>query len=215
MATLTLSPAREIFALGLDVDGVIRDTGYHAYEVMCKTLVELGGTVPTFDTFVHGYTTDVVTFYGECGVCCGLEKILSVYRKHSAGHHDDCAPYRDVARFLNYLSVLEVRMFAISSHPHAQIVEWFTTHRIGAYFSHVAGSSIDKAVCLTEACNTIKVLPHKACYVGDWGADMRAAATAGLIPIGITRGYDSRSALVKSGANYVVEHLTDLIAAIN
>ncbi len=214
MATLILPPVREILAVGLDVDGVMRDTGYSAYEVMCKSIIDLGGTVPTFEMFVHGWTTDVVTFYGECDVHCGLEEIYRVYRKYLPDDYDACEPYHDVAVFLNHLGTLGLKVFAVSSHPHLAVVDWFATHNIETHFSHVAGGSKDKVICLTTACSKLEVSSRSVCYVGDWGSDMRAALVAGLIPIGITRGYDSRLALVKSGAEYVVEHLEDLIVAI-
>lgn len=53
-----------------------------------------------------------------------------------------------------------------------------------------------------------------AVYVGDGPHDMHAAKAAGLIAIGVTWGYYPASALVASGADYMVEHveaLSDLL----
>jgi phosphoglycolate phosphatase len=210
MATLTISPAREILAVGFDVDGVIRDTGYDAYVAVSKALDELGGSVPSFEEYVHEYTTDVVTFYNNRGVHCTVERFFEVYKKYSNGHNDAAGPYDDVMEMLGYLQNCGLKAFAVSGHPNEYLQEWFRRHNIAQYFAHISGSSWNKVTCLTDACNNLDVVPAAACYVGDWGSDIRAACEAGLIPIGITRGYESRVPLLNNGALLVVDHFEDL-----
>ena len=203
-------------AVGLDVDGVMRDTGYPAYQFLCKSLTKLGAVrVPTFDEFVREYSHNLVEFCQKYGVSCTNEEYMEVYRGYSNGHHDVIKPFDDVLPTIEYLNALGLEMFAVSSHTHDAIEQWFDTHGLASHFAHVAGSSVDKTAALRLMCDKIAIKPRQACYVGDWGADMRSATEAGLLPIGITRGYESRAELVASGAMHVIDHLHELADSIS
>lgn len=201
-----------LLAVGLDVDGVLRDTAYKAFCALCRTVEELGGTVPSFDHFIQGFESDALSYYRQCGVT-ETEKIKSVYYRH-VGNHDETPPFADVHNFLLHLKNVEVKMFVVSSHPTQELRGWFSDHRINDHLLGIYGGSRDKRVCIRNACEQIGVDPQSACYIGDWGLDMRAAKFLGLLPIGITRGYASRLGLVASGAAHVIEHLSELSCCI-
>lgn len=210
MATLLLPQMQvETLAVGLDVDGVLRDTAYNAYAACCKTVEELGGIPPSFNDFVHGYESDFHAYYRQCGVQ-DVERVYPVFLRH-VGAPDDAAPFPDVNDFLSHLEHLELKVFAVSSHPTEQLHEWFAAHGIDDHMLCIYGGSRDKRACIQNACESVSVDPKSACYVGDWGLDMRAAKAVGLLPIGITRGYSSRAGLTASGAAHVVDHLSELV----
>lgn len=210
MATLLL-PARQVRvqAIGLDVDGVLRDTAQDAYIALCKTVEELGGKAPAFNDFVHEYESDAVPYYRRCGVKGGEEEIYSTYMRHIC-QHETVLPFEDVTTFLSSVRDLGLQVFTVSSHPTHKLYQWFVTHGISEHMSCIYGGSRDKRACLRNACRDIRVASESVCYVGDWGLDMRAAKVAGLLPIGITRGYPSQAGLLASGAIHVVDHLHEL-----
>jgi len=202
----------EIQAVGLDVDGVLRDTAYDAYVALCKTVDELGGVVPSFNDFVHSYETNALAYYARCGVK-ETEKVHSVYYRHVRSH-DNVLPYDDVQGFLEHLGNLHVKIFVVSSHSTEKLHEWFATHGLGESLACIRGSSRNKEFCIHESCEEIGVDPRATCYIGDWGLDMRAARANGILSIGVTRGYGSYTGLMRSGAVHVVDHLSELVPLI-
>jgi phosphoglycolate phosphatase-like HAD superfamily hydrolase len=209
-------PDREadLAAVGLDVDGVMRDTGYRVYTAALKTVEELGGTPPpSFDDFVQGYQPNYDHYRDAYKVAATKERTLEVLFRH-LGPSDDVAPFADVNDFLAQMRGLAVPVFAVSSHPADRLHAWFAEHGIDDHFLCIFGGSRDKRACLRNACTEVGAAPRSACYVGDWGMDMRAARDVGAIPVGITRGYPSRSGLLASGAMHVVDHLPELAALI-
>jgi len=210
VATLALPHRRmELRAIGVDVDGVLRNTGYLAYLAAAKTIAELGGSSPTFADYVHEYESDVLTYYSSRGVKEELEKIDTVFFRH-ANMHDDTPPFDDVRDFLAHAQSRDVTVFAVSGHPTEQLHEWFVTQGIDDHLFCIFGGSRDKRACITNACKKIGVDHAMTCYVGDWGVDMRAARGVGVVPIGITRGYETRTILESNDAAHVIDHLHEL-----
>lgn len=204
MATLAL-PNRSavVQAVGLDVDGVLRDTAYQVYRSLCKAVRELGGSPPDHETFVRSYTVDFLPFYRACGVGAPKDEITQTFRKHH-DVNDLVPPFHDVSEFLDNLRASGLAAFVVSSSRRERVQGWLATHGLYDKFAHVASASSDKVASLWAACRTLGVEPEQACYVGDLGCDMRDARKALLIPIEITRGYETRKALYECGAAIVV-----------
>lgn len=55
------------------------------------------------------------------------------------------------------------------------------------------------------------VLKQNAYMIGDTTYDMQMAALAGVHSIGVTWGYHSRQELVTSGANHIIDHISEVI----
>ena len=208
MATLVLPEAEfSLEAVGLDVDGVLRDTGYHIYEASCKTIAELGGVPPSYEEFITSQGGDLVTYYAYCGVSRSKEEIYAVY--------DKVVPFDDVDDFMTGLVSRGVKLFVVSSHPRENLRLWFLEHKLHDHLLDFQGGSRDKPLHIQEACQRLEVNPARACYVGDWGLDMKAAIAAGALPIGITRFYNTELILLQAGAKCVVRHLSDLAGMIH
>lgn len=210
MATLVLPEGTfPLEAVGLDVDGVLRDTGYHIYVASCKTIAELGGTPPSYDEFIRSQGGDLVTYYAKCGVSHSKEEIYDAYGRH-VPPHDDVEPFPDVDNFMSGLTAQGIKLFVVSGHPRESLRVWFLEHKLHNHLHDFQGGSRDKTLHIQEACQRLGVDPARTCYVGDWGLDMQAAIGAGSVPVGITRKYDTRSILLEAGAKCVVEHLSEL-----
>ena len=206
----------EIMAVGLDVDGVQRDTAHRAYRSLCGTIVLLGGIPPSYETFVRGYSHDFLKFYRSCGIMHTVEEILVAYRQLQDEHEAMAQPFEDVAAFLAHLHGGQVQIFAVSGERIERLHRWFEAFGLREWYTHIASASggLDKTGFLLEACQLLGVDPRSACYVGDLACDMRDARRAGLIPIGITRSYATRDVLIESGAALVVASLEELAQRI-
>ncbi len=203
----------EIEVFGFDVDGVLRDTGFQAF-INCQLAIkELDGTPPEFDAFVHNWRGLLIEYYRSCGVTASDDEIRRINTARIA-EHDLVKPFEDVAEMLEHLESLGIRTFALSGHAPDKLQAWFVTHGLHLRFAHIRGDGREKIQHLSDLCEQMSVVPSAACYVGDWGQDMRAAKEVGLIPIGIMRTHDTREVLLRNGASLVVDHLSELTPLI-
>jgi len=62
-----------------------------------------------------------------------------------------------------------------------------------------------------KACKKLKIKPEDCVFVGDHPFDMQAAKSAGCLAIGVLTGLGNRKNLKKSGADYIIKTLRDLI----
>jgi phosphoglycolate phosphatase-like HAD superfamily hydrolase len=203
----------EIDTVGLDVDGVVRETGYLAFHHCRLAITELGGIPPELDDFVHDWGGLLNTYFRSCGVTASDEEIRRVNGKYTSTH-DIADPYHDVEDALTHLESLGVHTFALSGHGHPELKAWFEKHGLYDRFGHVQGNGGAKVEQLVTLRHTFSVLPARACYIGDWGQDMRAARAANFIPIGITRDLKTRHVLERNEAAIVIDHLHELATLI-
>lgn len=217
MAFLSISTAQlhvPIVVVGLDVDGVARDTAWLAYQNCCLAIEQLGGTPPKFEDFVHGWCGSLGRYYRSCGVTAPIEEIHRVNHDYIQ-MSDNHGPFSDVDTTLEYLQSCSVRLFALSGHTDSNIQAWFAKHNLHTRFEHIQGDGSDKADHLRAICKKFGVDPTKACYLGDWGQDMRAAKEVGMIPIGVARSYKTHNVLRRNGAAHVIDHLHELCELIH
>jgi phosphoglycolate phosphatase-like HAD superfamily hydrolase len=195
-------------AVGLDLDGTIRDTGLSTFEALLKAVAELGGRPMTYEYFVDTYNGDRVSIYREAGVVADDETIKAAFRKHNDGNPLP-EPYPDVIPFLTYALDLKLDLFVVTNSRHAHVHDWLKNHEMHAHFGHVASDTDGKAEHILFACRQLGCKPEEACYVGDMGSDMRDARKAGLMPIGLTRGNATGRALFSNGAAAVFDGLEE------
>lgn len=214
MAVLILPDRKiEIDTVGFDVDGVVRETGYLAFHHCRLAIAELGGIPPELDDFVHDWGGLLNTYFRKCGVTASDEEIERVNSKY-VSTHDTADPYHDVEDALGHLERLGVRTFALSGHRQIELQTWFEKHGLHDRFGHVEGSGGGKVQQLITLRQKFSVLPARACYIGDWGQDMRAARQADFVPIGITRNLKTRHVLERNEAAIVIDHLHELATLI-
>ncbi len=214
MVSLNL-PSRsvEIRAVGFDVDGVLRDTGFEAFQNCQRAIRELGGTPPLFEDFVHDWGGLLIEYYRSCGVTASDEDIRRINSGYIAGH-DEVAPFEDVLITLERLELLGIPTFALSSHADDKLQTWFRTHGLHTRFAHIRGDGREKINSLRDICTLLDVMPAQAVYIGDWAQDMRAAKEAGLLPVGIARFHKTSQVLTRNGAELVVDELGELVSRI-
>lgn len=199
--------------IGLDVDGVMRDSGYLAYDATRKTITDFGGVAPTFEEYVRDFHYDFLSYYRACGATLTREQLEERFWIHCKSPEAQ-PPYPDVVDFLAQARRQGLKVFTVSAHPAEKVHGWFAEHVIDDHFLHLAGGSRNKVACIRNSCAELGIGLEGACYVGDWGIDMVAAREASTLAIGITRGYSTRDVLFSKGAVHVVDHLYQLAELI-
>ncbi len=211
MANLWSPPGiyTELEGVGLDVDGVARKSGYAAYEAICDIIVRFGGAKPSYAHFIE-YFWHRPEYVKMCGAKIEKALVSKLFNEHH-GPHDKYDPYEDLEDFCQDILARGLKLFALSGCPEHMVRPWFERHGIDAHFAHIGSDADDKHPRLTAICKELGVGPAKICYVGNLGADMRFAVKAGVMPVGMTRGYHmAEAALRSSGAKLVVSHLYHL-----
>ncbi len=189
----------------------MRNTGHLAYLADSKALEDFGITPHPYENYVKVFDNDLAKYYGQYGIAD--HRAIQERFLYHAGEVDTERPFDDVLKFLGHMSARNIRVFAVSGHPTHKLLGWFAEHGINV--KCVYGGSRDKRACLRNACRDVRTAPEATCYVGDWGIDMQAADAVGSIPIGITRGHNTRAALIECGAEHVVDHLREFADLID
>src|SRR3989344_1121153 len=101
----------------------------------------------------------------------------------------------------------------ITSNSKSNVIAFLTKHKLEKCFSEIDDSlaffAKDKKI--KKLLNS-KALQSKDCiYIGDETRDVEAAKKAGVKPIAVTWGYESRKLLMKSKADYVADTPMELI----
>jgi len=204
-----LSQKLKLTTAGFDVDGVLRDTGWLAYNNCCEAIRILGGKPPSFEAFLHDWGGTLVDYYRTCGVIKSDEEIRTVNRQFVLAHNA-VPPFADVEPTLKFLQSLDIQLFALSSHGTGELEQWFKDHQLHVHFEHIRGDGKDKVAHLQHIAELMGAKPQETCYLGDWGQDMRAATAAHMIPIGVTRGHPTSKVLKHNGAQIIIRDLSEL-----
>ncbi len=201
-------------AVGLDLDGVARDTGYKAYLSVNELIKKFGGKPVTYADYILKPFNNL-QYVTSCGASIDKE---TLHREYHDLHPADnlTGPFADVTSFCEQVGMLGLDLFVVTACRADWVVNWFKEHSLGAHFAQVIHSAKPKDPHLRAVCAELGVEPDEVFYVGDMGHDMEAAIKAEILPVGITRGYDGAEAsLKKAGAKMVVrslEHLACLIS---
>jgi phosphoglycolate phosphatase len=126
-------------------------------------------------------------------------------------------PYDGVEEMLNDLKRRNVSLAICSNKPHdltCQIVDYyFPSQTFEVVFGLRDGipAKPDPQGVL-EACETMRVSPNSALYVGDTETDILTARNAGMTALSVLRGYRDRSELVEAGASALLCSPADILA---
>jgi phosphoglycolate phosphatase len=97
-----------------------------------------------------------------------------------------------------------------------RIVDHFGLRRFvpRVYGAELSGERSTKAELVAHALASERLVAAQACMIGDREHDVLGAKAHGLVTIGVTWGYGSRSELEAAGADQLVDTLEQLIAAV-
>lgn len=144
-----------------------------------------------------------------------LEKMLYDYNKiYDENFLYLTRPYDGVPEMLSALREKGLKTAVISNKPHSttsQVVSALLGSLLDVVFGGREGVPLKPdPTAVFEIMDILKVNKDDVLYVGDTGTDMETGKRAGLIRIGCTWGFRDKDELMRSGADFIIDHPSEL-----
>lgn len=124
--------------------------------------------------------------------------------------------YKGIPEVLDFLSENGIKKSILTNKPHKlaiKIHEIFLNYWI---FDNVIGQQVrlpkkpNPTVAL-QISNLYGIAVENIVFIGDSSVDIKTAIAAGMIPVGVTWGYDTEQSLRDSGCNNIVHSYQELL----
>jgi phosphoglycolate phosphatase len=124
--------------------------------------------------------------------------------------------YEGVNSLLDYLTEQKITISILTNKPHSLTIKVINYYLSGWDFAFVYGQvngypkKPDPSRAI-EIADSLKSRPGEILFVGDSDTDVKTGIAAGMIPVGVTWGYDTEASLVEAGARCLISHPAELI----
>ena len=148
----------------------------------------------------------------ETAAACHAE-MMADYGRHCL---DSTRPYEGVPELLADLADEDIALAVLSNKADELTRRIVAALFAAGTFAQVVGrrpdlpAKPDPTAALFIA-TRLRAVAGRVAYLGDSGIDMRTAAAAGMIAIGVTWGFRDRAELEAGGAGLILEHPLDLV----
>jgi phosphoglycolate phosphatase len=146
-----------------------------------------------------------------------LRKLLVEYREI---HINNCTTktrlYKGIEEVLDLLIEQNISISIFTNKPQ-EITNKVVNHYLSDWkFDFVYGQMPEypkkpdpaRAIEISEK---LKYNPGDMFFIGDSDTDMKTGVAAGMIPVGVTWGYDTETSIADAGAKYIVSGTKDLV----
>lgn len=142
--------------------------------------------------------------------------VLSMREEYDRRWAETSRPYPGIPQLLDLLAERGIPL-AVLSNKLDSFTKKMVEKLLGAWkFSQVRGLVFgtprkpDPAVAL-EMASDMAIEPAEICFVGDSDIDIETALNAGMVPVGVSWGYQSVDRLKSSGAKTILDKPRDLL----
>ena len=152
----------------------------------------------------ENFIDEVLKFYDGCYARNCLKK---------------CKPYPGIMELLAALENKKIPLGICTNKQHFAAVDIAANILAPIKFGAVSGDAPglprkpDPTRAL-EIAEKFSVAPAQVAYFGDTAVDIKTALNAGFLPVGVTWGFRSRSELVDSGAEIIIDYPTEIFNVI-
>lgn len=138
---------------------------------------------------------------------------------YHAGYLNRTRPYNNILKMLDLLKQAGVPAAVLSNKPHPLAVQVVRGLEMEKYFCAVRGYVTEEErkpspVAALEMTTPLGVPPSKILLVGDSVVDIRTARNAGMRPVAVTWGFQSREALIDERPDLLVDDPMEIVALI-
>lgn len=189
-----------------DWNGTIADDAGRACDATNAALRLVGGQQISPDQFDRKFMLPMDEMFLKLGV--RAREVPAVIAEWNAAMALQPAPLRaGTAGFLAELNAAGEMCAVISAAGPGYLLAELRSFDLEGRFGAVVTEAADKARVLTELRDG-----GEALYFGDTEYDMRCAAEAGCVPVGVLSGYCPEERLVEAGAELVVRDFNEFKA---
>lgn len=201
-----------------DFDGTLADSLAVIVEITNRLAPEFGYR-PTIleevDTLKGLSTRQLIRYSG-----IPLLKIPALVRRLRAElkcYKAPIAPCVGIPAVIRQLHAQNHRLAVITSNTPEVVHRFLIAHGLNHCFISVGGggSLFGKGRLIAKCLEHHRLDPDKTVYVGDEARDIQAARFAGIRPIAVTWGFNSREALVAAQPDWLVNDPGELYAIAN
>lgn len=142
---------------------------------------------------------------------------LGCFRAYQDAHGmDRSRPYEGVPALLDALTARGLKLAVLSNKPdpatQAMIGRRFARWSFDAVRGHVDGSPLKPdPTCALQLARELEVPVGQWLYLGDTDVDMRTAAAAGMIGVGVLWGFRDEAELRRAGARHIVSRPDEVL----
>jgi len=198
-----------------DWSGVLSDDLECVVEAINGVLTYLEKEPITVTYFRENYPDDLIDLWRNLGVTLSRKTIQELYNKQFAANKKDPnkrkpKPIAGVENVLAQFADEQRKLIVLSTHPQHFLDEELMEYRFTLFFRkhNVHGSAYNKQSALR-----MMHLHPNSIIVGDTTVDMKAGNAAGIIPIGVLTGYQTREHL-EPLTKYIIPTLAELPALL-
>ncbi len=145
-----------------------------------------------------------------------LQRFIAIYNQRQVNSSE---PYPGILELLLQLKVKGIPLGLLSNKAHENalvVVEHFFPN----CFRYVLGLRSDAPAkpdptSALEIAQKFGLEPASFIFVGDSDVDMKTARNAGMFPVGVAWGYQSKEEILRAGAKAIIEEPEDLLELLN
>lgn len=182
-----------------DWSGTISDDTRPVYSVNRSLRAHFGlDEGPSIEEWLRKTDSNAYDSVRALGIEVTKEKVDILFQKfYNKALMEGIRPfiYDEVPEVLEHLKQQGKKLTVVSSHPTVSVMEEAREYGILEYFDNIQGGVLDKSADIGGFAALHKMEPGKTIYIGDMIHDVRAARTAGVIPIALSRGYHNSERL--------------------
>ncbi|MBA7637923.1 Phosphoglycolate phosphatase [subsurface metagenome] len=124
--------------------------------------------------------------------------------------------YEGIDQLLSDLNEQNISISILTNKPHSLTLKVFDHYLSQWKFDFVLGQmpgypkKPDPARAI-EIAEKLNCKPREMLFIGDSDTDIKTGITAGMIPVGVTWGYDTEFSIVDAGAKYLMNDVKELM----
>ncbi len=208
---------KQLQAVIFDADGTILDTRELIYQAYHHVLSLHGYDVPSreiiFDE-VRGHAADVT--YGKRAIRHDPAELVKIHRLFQAEHVDLWSAYEGLHDLIQAVRNVGIKIGICTSRG-SGVVPMLEHIGVKDFCESIVHADLVEnhkphPEPLLKVLSELGVAPSAAVMIGDTDADIGAGLAAGVaFTIGMTHGVGTREILEEAGADYIVDHLDDIL----
>ncbi len=124
------------------------------------------------------------------------------------------SPFKGLPEALHELHSRGDRLFIVTSNTRGSVESFLAQHKLGSYFTDIESASgiFNKSKHIRGLMRKYRLRRKESVYVGDETRDIHAARLAGIKPISVSWGFNTRKILSRQRPAYLVDEPNELLS---